>query len=42
MLEWMEKYNGQKKLEDEIAWANIYHRHGPNTARGLPASHKRK
>lgn len=42
MLEWMEKYAEQKKLEDENAWTNIYNRHGENTNRGLPASHKRK
>ena len=32
----------KKILEDENAWANIYNRHGQNTTRGLPASHKRK
>jgi len=42
MLEWMEKYIEKKKLEDENAWANIYNRHGENTTRGLPTSHKRK
>ncbi|XP_059075535.1 uncharacterized protein LOC131875398 [Cryptomeria japonica] len=42
LLEWMEKYAEQNKLEDEKAWANIYNIHGQNTAQGLPTSHKRK
>ena len=42
MLEWMEKYSEQKKLEDEKAWVEICNRHGQNTSRQLPASHKRK
>ena len=42
MLDKMEKYVEQKKLEDEKEWANIYNKHGQNTAQGLPASHKRK
>ena len=39
MLQWMEEYNQQKKLEDEKAWADIYNTHDWNTTQGLPASH---
>lgn len=42
MLEWKKKYVEKDKLEDENAWADIYNRHGENTTRGFPVSHKRK
>ena len=42
MLEWMEEYNQQKKLQDKIAWVDIYNRHGQNSTQGIHAIYKRK
>lgn len=42
MLEWMEKYVEQKKLEDENEWANIYIDMVKKTTQGLPTRHKIK